>query len=176
MSAVRRLEKWLVNVYVVDDPTNPDNNGNVKILRYGKQLHKIITEAIEGEDAEEFGPRIFDLGPEGVNFKIKVEQQGDYPTYVSSRFTAAGKIDLSEDEQKGIYEGAFDLSEVFTLKSYDELKQMLNEHYYCRTEEEEATPVTSAPVPVVETPAEPEPAVVSNDTVEEDIDELLKDL
>ena len=176
MSAVRRLEKWLVNVYVVDDPTNPDNNGNVKILRYGKQLHKIITEAIEGEDAEEFGPRIFDLGPEGVNFKIKVEQQGDYPTYVSSRFTAAGKIDLSEDEQKGIYEGAFDLSEVFTLKSYDELKQMLNEHYYCRAEEEETTPVTSAPVPVVEAPTEPEPAVVSNDTVEEDIDELLKDL
>jgi hypothetical protein len=176
MSAVRRLEKWLVNVYVVDDPTNPDNNGNVKILRYGKQLHKIITEAIEGEDAEEFGPRIFDLGPEGVNFKIKVEQQGDYPTYVSSRFTSAGKIDLSEDEQKGVYENAFDLSEVFTLKSYDELKQMLNEHYYCRTEEEEAAPVTSAPVPVVETPAEPEPAVVSNDTVEEDIDELLKDL
>jgi len=175
MSAVRRLEKWLVNVYVIDDPTNPDNNGNVKILRYGKQLHKIITEAIEGEDAEEFGPRIFDLGPDGVNFKIKVEQQGDYPTYVSSRFTAAGKIDLSEDEQKGIYEGAFDLNEVFTLKSYDELKDMLNEHYYCRTEEE-TTPVTSAPVPVVETPSEPEPAVVSNDTVEEDIDELLKDL
>ena len=176
MSAVRRLEKWLVNVYVVDDPTNPDNNGNVKILRYGKQLHKIITEAIEGEDAEEFGPRIFDLGSEGVSFKIKVEQQGDYPTYVSSRFTSAGKIDLSEDEQKGIYEKAFDLNEVFTLKSYDELKQMLNEHYYCRTEEEEVAPVTSAPVPVVETPSEPEPVVVSNDTVEEDIDELLKDL
>lgn len=175
MSAVRRLEKWLVNVYVIDDPTNPDNNGNVKILRYGKQLHKIITEAIEGEDAEEFGARIFDLGPEGVNFKIKVEQQGDYPTYVSSRFTPAGKIDLSEDEQKGIYEGAHDLTEVFTIKSYDELKDMLNEHYYCRTEEPAATPTTSAPVPV-ETPAEPEPVVVSNDTVEEDIDELLKDL
>ena len=175
MSAVRRLEKWLVNVYVIDDPTNPDNNGNVKILRYGKQLHKIITEAIEGEDAEEFGARIFDLGSEGVNFKIKVEQQGDYPTYVSSRFTPAGKIDLSEDEQKGIYEGAHDLTEVFTLKSYDELKDMFNEHYYCRTDEPAPTPTTSAPVPS-ETPAEPEPAVVSNDTVEEDIDELLKDL
>ena len=39
----------------------------------------------------------------------------------------------------------------------------------------DAQGVTSAPVPV-ETPTEPEPAVVSNDTVEEDIDELLKDL
>ena len=173
MSAVRRLEKWLVNVYVIDDPVNPDNNGKVKILRYGKQLQKIITEAIEGEDAEEFGPRIFDLGSEGVNFKIKVEQQGDFPTYVSSRFTAAGKVDLSEDQQKDIYDGVFDLTEVFTLKSYDDLKEMFNEHYYCKTED--TTPETTAPVPE-STPAEPEPVTVTNDSVEEDIDDLLKDL
>ena len=173
MSAVRRLEKWLVNVYVIDDPVTPDNNGKVKILRYGKQLQKIITEAIEGEDAEEFGPRIFDLGSEGVNFKIKVEQQGDFPTYVSSRFTAAGKVDLSEDQQKDIYDGVFDLTEVFTLKSYDDLKEMFNEHYYCKTED--TTPETTAPVPEA-TPAEPEPVAVANDTVEEDIDDLLKDL
>ena len=176
MSAVRRLEKWLVNVYVIDDPANPDNNGKVKLLRYGKQLQKIITEAIEGEDAEEFGPRIFDLGPEGVNFKIKVEQQGDFPTYVSSRFTAAGKVDLSEDQQKDIYDGVFDLTDVFTLKSYDDLKEMFNEHYYCKTEDDTPeVPVTSAPVPAA-APTEPEPVVVSNDTVEEDIDDLLKDL
>ena len=173
MSAVRRLEKWLVNVYVIDDPVNPDNNGKVKIFRYGNQLQKIITEAIEGEDAEEFGPRIFDLGSEGVNFKIKVEQQGDFPTYVSSRFTAAGKVDLSEDQQKDIYDGVFDLTEVFTLKSYDDLKEMFNEHYYCKTED--TTPETTAPVPEA-TPAEPEPVAVANDTVEEDIDDLLKDL
>ena len=177
MSAVRRLEKWLVNVYVIDDPVNPDNNGKVKILRYGKQLQKIITEAIEGEDAEEFGPRIFDLGSEGVNFKIKVEQQGDFPTYVSSRFTAAGKVDLSEDQQKDIYDGVFNLTEVFTLKSYDDLKEMFNEHYYCKTEDTtpETTPETTAPVPET-APAEPEPVAVANDTVEEDIDDLLKDL
>ena len=173
MQAIRRLEKWLVNVYVIDDPVNPDNNGKVKILRYGKQLQKIITEAIEGEDAEEFGPRIFDLGEEGVNFKIKVEQQGDFPTYVSSRFTTAGKIDVSEDKQKEIYDSAFNLTEVFTQKSYDELKDMLNEHYYCKTEEE--PPATSTPEPAA-TPVEPEPVAVTNDTVEEDIDDLLKDL
>ena len=174
MAAVRRLEKWLVNVYVVDDPSNPENNGKVKLLRYGKQLQKIITEAIEGEDAEEFGARIFDLGSEGVNFKIKVEQQGDYPTYVSSRFTTAGKINLSEDQQKDLYDNVFDLSEVFTLKTFDELKEMLNEHYYCKTEKEE-TVVTNTTAP-----AEPEPELVTSsgdtETVEDDIDDLLKDL
>ena len=177
MSAIRRLEKWLVNVYVVDDPSNPENNGKVKLLRYGKQLQKIITEAIEGEDAEEFGARIFDLGEEGVSFKIKVEQQGDYPTYVSSRFTTAGKINLSEDEQKDLYDNVFDLSEVFTLKTFDELKEMLNEHYYCKTED---TSDNTPTVPDQPAPTEPEPelatATVDSGSVEDDIDDLLKDL
>jgi hypothetical protein len=175
MQAVKRLEKWLVNVYVIDDPTNPDNKGKVKMLRYGKQLHKIITEAIEGEDAEEFGPRIFDLGPEGVSLKIKVEDQGGFPTYVSSRFTTAGKIEVSEDEQKKLYDNVFNLEEVFTLKSYDELKQMLNEHYYCKVEEEEE--VVTNTQPVTNTVAEPVASVAAEeDTTESDIDDLLKDL
>ncbi len=174
MQAVKRLEKWLVNVYVIDDPTKPDNNGKVKMLRYGKQLHKIITEAIEGEDAEEFGPRIFDLGSEGVSLKIKVEDQGGYPTYVSSRFTTAGKIEVSEDEQKKLYDNVFNLEEVFTLKSYDELKQMLNEHYYCKVEEEVVAVNTQ---PVTNTVSEPVVAVATEeDTTESDIDDLLKDL
>ena len=175
MQAVKRLEKWLVNVYVIDDPTKPDNNGKVKMLRYGKQLHKIITEAIEGEDVEEFGPRIFDLGSEGVSLKIKVEDQGGYPTYVSSRFTTAGKIEVSEDEQKKLYDNVFNLEEVFTLKSYDELKQMLNEHYYCKVEEEEVVAVNTQPV--TNTVSEPVvAATVEEDTTESDIDDLLKDL
>jgi len=179
MSAVRRLEKWLVNVYVIDDPSNPENNGKVKLLRYGKQLQKIITEAIEGEDAEEFGARIFDLGSEGVSFKIKVEQQGDYPTYVSSRFTTAGKIDLSEDEQKDLYDNVFNLSEVFTLKTFDELKEMLNEHFYCKTEDSPAVDNTTPEVSET-TPTEPEPelatATTDSGSVDDDIDDLLKDL
>ena len=71
VTAIKRLEKYLVNVYVIDDSQTPENNGRVKILRYGKQLHKIIMEAIEGEDSEEFGSRIFDLGTDRVNFKIR---------------------------------------------------------------------------------------------------------
>ncbi len=176
MQAVRRSEKWLVNVYVVEDPSNPENNGTVKMLRYGKQLQKIIMEAIEGEDAEEFGARIFDLGSEGVNFKVKVEQQGDYPTYVSSRFTSSGKLSLSQEQQDKIYNSVYNLEEVFTIKSYDELKEMIDEHIY-------ATPITEK----VEAVSKPQstPAVnystpiasqVVENTVEDDIEELLRDL
>ena len=177
MSAVRRSEKWLVNVYVIDDPTNPDNNGKVKILRYGKQLQKIIMEAIEGEDSEEYGEKIFDLGSEGVNFKVKVEQQGDYPTYVASRFTTTNKLKLSEDEQKAIYDSTYDLTKVNSIKSYDELKQMIDDHIYVRTDAAPATesqPQSRVSSTVAERRPVSQPVVETS--VEDDIDELLKDL
>ena len=178
VKAIKRIEKYLVNVYVIDDPQTPENNGKVKMLRYGKQLHKIIMEAIEGEDSEEFGPRIFDLGTTGVSFKIKCENQGEFPTYVSSRFTSAGKLALSEDEQKKIYDSAFDLTKVFSLKSYDELKQMLDEHYYCKSTDkvvaETQTTSTQAAVESYSTP--PFKTTQVEVSAEDEIDELLKDL
>jgi hypothetical protein len=176
MAAIRRAQKYLVNVYVIDDPTTPENNGKVKILRYGKQVHKIIMEAIEGEDSEEYGERIFDLSERGASFKLKCETQGEYPTYVSSRFAAAGKVKLSEEGQEKIYNGTFDLTKVFTLKSYDELKQMLDEHYYCRTEEVGAPVQTQQAVSVKVQEPKSEPVVEVSASISDDIDELLKDL
>ena len=178
MEAVRRSEKWLVNVYVIDDPANPENNGKVKILRYGKQLQKIILEAIEGEDAEEYGvERVFDLGPEGVNLKIKVEQQGDYPSYVSSRFTAAGKLKLSEDEQQKIYDSVNTLKDVFTVKSFDELKQMVDEHVYVKLDKP-AAPAAVAPT-VFTNPTSQSTSDfkdLNEYNIDDDLDNLLKDL
>jgi len=178
VKAIKRIEKYLVNVYVIDDSQTPDNNGKVKMLRYGKQLHKIIMEAIEGEDSDEFGPRIFDLGTTGVNFKIKCENQGEFPTYVSSRFTSAGKLALSEDEQKKIYDSVFDLTKVFTLKSYDELKQMLDEHYYCKSTDkvEVQTQATTTQTALESYSAPPFKTKQVEISAEDEIDELLKDL
>jgi hypothetical protein len=176
MKNVYRSEKWLVNAYIIDDPTNPENNGTVKMIRYGKQLHKIIMSAIEGEDAEEFGEKIFDLGPDGVNLKLKVEQQGDYPTYVSSRFTTAGKLNLSESQQEEIYNKAFKLEDVFTIKSYDELVQMMNEHIYIKINndhhESHVEKLNSSNV------VEPTKTLdeVADSLTTEDVDELLKDI
>tara|TARA_Y100000310_G_scaffold305372_1_gene345476 strand:- start:75 stop:929 length:855 start_codon:yes stop_codon:yes gene_type:complete len=148
--ALNRKENWLVNVYVVKDPDNPENEGKVKILRFGRQLHKIVMEAIEGEDAEEFGERIFDLSKDGCGFRVKVEEQGGYPTYVSSRFAAPSKINgVTNDNVKEIYEQVFDLENVFPVKSYEELQTMLNEHYHGITEDSVAEttqkPTTNTP-------------------------------
>jgi len=174
--AIVRSEKWLVNVYVVNDPVNPENNGKVKMLRYGKQIHNIITDAIEGEDAAELGPRIFDLGPDGVNFRVKVEKQGDFPTYVSSKFGMPGAIDnLDEDRHNAIYENVFELSSVFSVKSANELKTMMDEHYYVRDASADNSVVENV---VVDTPIETTPtaAPVTETKKDDNEDEVLKEL
>lgn len=179
MKIIRRAEQWLVNVYVVDDPSNSENNGKVKVLRYGKQLGNIINSAISGDEAEEFGMRVFDLSKDGVNFKIKVEKQGDYPVYTSSRFTSVGKdLGLSESRQDEILESTHDLESIFRLKSEDELKEMLDEHFYCKSNKEETTTsLPEADEAIAELAAKPKPTPVASSAVEDaDIDELLKDL
>lgn len=131
--SIFRSEKWLVNAYVVNDPDEPENNDTVKIVRFGKQLHKIIMEGINGEDSDQFGERIFDLSENGCTFRIRCEKQGDYPTYVSSKFLMPTEIPGLDDARiKEIYNGCHNLGETFRTKSYDELKLMLDEHFHCK--------------------------------------------
>lgn len=133
MYLLNRKENWLANVYVINDPENPDNNGQIKILRFGKQLYKIIHNAVEGEDKEEFGSRVWDLSKDGCSLKIKVEEQGGYATYVSSRFESPKAIPglNDSDSMLEVYNNIHNLEETFPVKSYDELKDMLDEHYFC---------------------------------------------
>ena len=129
--AIKRREQWMINVFVVEDPTNPENEGKVKILRYGRQLNKIIMDAIEGDDADQFGMRVFDLSKDGCSLRIKVEDQGGYPTYVASKFLMPSEVEgINSDE---VYESLHDLEAVNAVKSYDELQATLDEHYHCIT-------------------------------------------
>ena len=176
-SKVIRRENWLANVYVVNDPTNPENNGKVKLLRFGKQLHKIVMDAIEGDDADEFGMRIFDLSKDGCNFKIKAERQGDFPTYVSSRFASPSKIDgLTDEGIQEAYSSTHDLETIHPVKSYDELKKVLDEHFYCREAvESNASQSFSAPAPV-NNKQEQKPKAESLDDVDPLDDDKVKQL
>lgn len=175
--AIGRSEKWLVNVLVVNDPVNPDNNGKVKILRYGKQLQKIITDAIEGEDSEELGPRIFDLSPNGCNLKVKVEKQGEYPSYVSSKFSMPSALpDLDDAKAKKIYDSCHELDKVFTLKSQDELKALLQEHFHCSVVKDTPAPVTETPKAFTPKPTTAKPVAKPTTTDDDDIKSILDSL
>lgn len=131
---LRRNENWLANVYVISDPTNPENEGKIKILRYGKQLNKVINDATNGDDVEYFGHRVFDLSANGCSLRIKVDKnEGGYASYVSSKFLPASAISgVSEDSDKmnNIYDNIKALDTVFESKSYEEVQQLLDIHYF----------------------------------------------
>jgi hypothetical protein len=129
--AVKWSEQIYVNALVIDDPVNPQNNGTVKIFRFGRKLKKMIDSALMGEDSEEFGARIFDLSKNGVNFKLKAEKQGDYTTYDASRFTTPIDLGLSEDKRLEILNSIHDLESINTIKSEAELIDMWNKHFVC---------------------------------------------
>lgn len=120
------------NVYVVDDPVNPANNGTVKILKAGAQIDNIIQEALSSDpkvmykfqeefDVENMRNAIFDLSPNGINLNIVVQKQGNFSNYKTSRFVRRNRnLGLSDAEQKAIYDKVVDLTTIDRRVSVDE--------------------------------------------------------
>jgi hypothetical protein len=138
---IKRNENWLANVYVIKDPTNPENQGQVKILRFGKQLNKIITDAISGDDSDEFGAKIFDLSEKGCNLRIKVEaNEGGFPTYVASKFLSPSPLEGVEDIEE-LYKSFKPLDTIMEHKSTEDVEKLLKVHFL--GEDEKQAPVAS---------------------------------
>ncbi len=147
---LKRKESWYTNVYVIEDPVTPDNVGKVKILRFGKQIMKIIEAAISGEDASEYGARIFDLGPDGCDFRIKPEKKSqkgrtDFAIeYTASRFLNPSAIPGMTDEKAAeVLTQLHDLTAIDERKNEAELEKMLAVHFY--GEQPESSETEKAP-------------------------------
>jgi hypothetical protein len=129
-----RKTSWMANVYVIEDPTNKANEGQVKILRYGKELAKIIDSALEGDDASEFGvEKVFDV-EDGCTLRIKCEPRAGgskgskmMVTYASSKFLSPSKIDV---DLAKVYESVHDLTAVDKSTTGADMQRMLDEHFF----------------------------------------------
>jgi hypothetical protein len=132
-----RKEAWMVNVYVVSDPENPENDGKVKILRYGKELAKIIESALEGDDAQEFGvEKVFDVA-NGSTLRIKCESRTgsnrgakQMVTYASSKFLAPSKVELTDAQLEEVHNSVHDLKAVNKQTTPAEMQRLLDEHFF----------------------------------------------
>jgi hypothetical protein len=173
---LRKTEKWLYNVYVISDPSNPDNNGKVKILNAGVQLQKIIQSAIDGDDSQEFGFKIFDLSENGCNLRIKVEKnEGGYPSYVSSRFMSPSKIEGLSDADS-VYESVKDLDSIFQRKTYTEIKSLLDIHFFGKDEVENNTSNEIEEEDEDEDITPTSNDTTSNSSLDDEMQDILKDL
>lgn len=184
---IKRKENWMVNAFVVNDPVTPENNGKVMILRYGAQLNKIIDAAINGDDVDEFGSKIFDLTEKGCNLRIKVESNAEgkrsWPTYASSKFLSASEIPgMTGEKIEEVYSQLHDLEKMETPKTTEQLQEMLDIHFYGKVKpakSESANGQTKQPTDAEDDDFDLSPSSLnqeSDTSADSAIDELLKDL
>jgi hypothetical protein len=126
-------DAWLMNCYVISDPSNPDNEGEVKILKMGKQIWDIVHEHYEGDRKDEFGFKIVNPTAAGCNFKIRaVDNGGGYAKYDKSYFMTPSTIEGVSDNPDALNEildACFDLETVFPVKSTEELEDAIKVHF-----------------------------------------------
>ena len=126
-NARKRQLKYISNILVINDPGKPENNGTVKLYKYGvKIFEKIKNMAKPPASFGEASIDVFDPW-QGCNLKLRVKTN-EYKNYDDSTFTEPCAI--GPDEQiEAILNKMFDLQEFVkpsNFKSYDELKKRLD--------------------------------------------------
>jgi hypothetical protein len=125
----KRKLSYIANVYIVSDPSNPENEGQIKLFKFGKKIFDKITEAMNPEFADETPVNPFDLW-EGANFKLKMRNVEGYRNYDKSEFAdKSALLDGDDEKLENLWKSEFSLKE-FTekkhFKSYDQLKSRLD--------------------------------------------------
>ena len=123
----RRLT-YISNILVVSDPKNPENEGQIKLYKYGKKIFDKISEAMNPEFADETPLNPFDFW-EGANFKIKIRQVEGYRNYDKSEFDSPSAVSGDDAELEALWKKEYSLKEFLDpkqFKSYDTLKAKLD--------------------------------------------------
>ena len=161
----KRKLQYIANVYIVKDPSNPDNDGKVFLFKFGKKIFDKLNDLMNPEFEDETPVNPFDLW-EGANFKLKIRKVEGYQNYDKSEFDSPAALSEDDDELERIWKAQNKLSEFITegnFKSYDELKARLNK--VLNLEDDVVTEKPSAPVTKkAEKPAEVKKAKTVEDS------------
>ena len=125
----KRKLSYIANILVVSDPSNPQNEGQIKLFKFGKIIFDKITEAMNPEFADETPVNPFDMW-EGANFKLKIRNVEGYRNYDKSEFASKSALfDGNDEKLEELWKKEHSLkefSEKKNFKSYDQLKGRLD--------------------------------------------------
>ena len=124
----RRLT-YMSNILVISDPKHPENEGQIKLYKYGKKIFDKINETMNPEFPDEKPVNPFDFW-EGANFKLKIRQVEGYRNYDKSEFESPAPLfDGDDDKLEALWKKEYSLKEFLEpkhFKSYDVLKAKLD--------------------------------------------------
>lgn len=124
----KRRTSYYANVLVIKDPNNPENEGKVKVFKFGQKIFEKVMGAMQPEFADEDPVNPFDLF-EGANFRIKIKMVGGYWNYDNSDFEKPGPLSEDESRLEQIFNAQHDIYDMIApdkFKSYEELEEKLN--------------------------------------------------
>ena len=167
----KRKLSYFANIYVVSDPKHPENEGQVKLYKFGKKIFDKITEAMQPAFEDEQAINPFDFW-KGANFKLKIRKVDGYWNYDKSEFEGVTPLKESDDDIKAIWEKQYPLKpfvDPSNFKTYDELKEKLNRVI---TGTQSTATVDSVDLPPQTTTAVEMPKVSESTPVSDDDDTL----
>ena len=123
----KRKLSYYSNIYVVKDPTNPQNEGKVFLFKYGKKIFDKIMEAMQPEFEDETAINPFDFW-QGANFKLKIKKVAGFWNYDSSEFDSVAPLLDDDDALEALWKKEYSLAAVTApdqFKSYQDLEKRL---------------------------------------------------
>ena len=124
----RRLT-YIANVLIVSDPKNPENEGQIKLYKFGKKIFDKISEAMNPEFADETPVNPFDMW-EVANFKLKIRNVEGYRNYDKSEFADKSALfDGDDSKLEELWKKEYSLKEFLEpkqFKPYEVLKARLD--------------------------------------------------
>ena len=155
----KRQLRYVANVLIISDPSAPENEGQIKLYRFGKKIFDKIMDSMQPQFPDEKPVNPFDMW-EGADFTVKIRKVEGYPNYDASSFKSPSAIG-EDDAMEELYSKQHDMTE-FTdpknYKTYDELKSrlaMVLGEQAPRTQKQEASLELDDEIP--EFPSAPQP-------------------
>ena len=124
----KRKLSYYANIYVVKDPSNPQNEGGVFLYKFGKKIFDKVMEAMQPEFEDETPINPFDFW-QGANFKLKIVKKDGFWNYDKSEFDSVSPL-LKEDDDalEALWKKEYSLTAITAadqFKSYEDLQKRL---------------------------------------------------
>ena len=123
----KRKLSYYANIYVVKDPSNPQNEGGVFLYKFGKKIFDKVMEAMQPEFEDETPINPFDFW-QGANFKLKIKKVAGFWNYDSSEFDSVSPLLDDDDALEALWKKEYSLTSITAadqFKSYDDLEKRL---------------------------------------------------
>jgi hypothetical protein len=124
----KRKLNYVANVYIVSDPKNPENEGQVKLFKFGKKIFDKVTEAMNPAFEDEKAINPFDYWT-GANFKLKIRKVDGYQNYDKSEFESPSPLFKEDAKIEKVWKSQHSLKLLVDekeFKSYEDLKSRLD--------------------------------------------------